>query len=81
MEYKESVLAKERSEKIRKMLRKRNITIRWGQVATRLPSLSGIKMRPPAKLKGSFQRHRNCPSGEEIGILGMGERLTRKQGR
>ena len=44
--YKESSVAKERSEKIRKMLRKRNTTINWGRVATRVPCLSGKLWRP-----------------------------------
>jgi hypothetical protein len=53
VEYKESELGKQRSKKIRSRLRKRNITIRWVQVATRLSSLSGICKRPPYEKKAS----------------------------
>ena len=42
-------------ERIRKMHRKRYITIRWGHVATEVLSLSGINRRPRCVQKGSFQ--------------------------
>ena len=52
--YKKSQKAVERSVKIRQMLRKSNITMLRGQVATRVPCLSGKLWRPTLGLKGSL---------------------------
>ena len=51
--YKESEDALKNQQRTRKMLTRRNITINWGQGATRLPCLSGIRKRPSYLLKGS----------------------------
>jgi hypothetical protein len=55
VKYKESEEAKERSEKNKKNAAKRYFTIIWGQLATRLPFLSGMKLRLPCALKGSLR--------------------------
>jgi hypothetical protein len=80
VEYNESELGKLRSKKIRSMPLKRNITIQWVQVATRLPSLSGICKRPACEKKASNQKQNIGLEGQEIGHLGMGLPTTREQG-
>jgi hypothetical protein len=56
VEYKESELGKLWSEQNKRNAAKRYITIRWVQVATRLPSLSGKCKRPPCDKKASNQK-------------------------
>jgi hypothetical protein len=80
VEYKESELGKLRSAKNKINAVKRNITIRWVQVATRLPSLSGICKRPPCEKKASNQKQNIGPEGQKIGHFGMGLSTTREQG-
>jgi hypothetical protein len=79
VEYKESELGKLRSAKNKKNAWKIYITIQWVQVATRLPSLSGIWKRPPCEKKPSGYKQKTIPLGQEIGYLGMGVPTTRKQ--
>jgi hypothetical protein len=45
VEYKKSSKALQRSDKIRQMMRRTNITMLWVQVGTRLLCLSGINLR------------------------------------
>jgi hypothetical protein len=56
------------------------ITISWGQVATSLTCLSGIKRRPTCLVEESFQLHDNFLVGQEIGFFGHGEDCDEQTG-
>ena len=76
LEYKTSELAKQRSVNNKVNAAKRSITITRVLVATQVPSLSGMQLRPPSVKKGSLYLQRPGPVGQEIGYLAMGQSWT-----
>jgi hypothetical protein len=78
VEYKESKLGKLWSEQNKRNAAKIYITIRWVQVATKLPSLSGKCKRLPCDKKASNQKQNSGLTTREIRHLGMGLCTTRE---